>query len=233
MKSRVLTTCSALLLLFAATASRGDVLVELFTSQGCSSCPPADRVLGDLAGRDGVIALSFHVDYWDYLGWQDTFADPEHTARQQGYRDAWGERVVYTPQAVVQGRTSPSAVSKDAIERAVAAVNGHDGASVRIAEEDGMLKARLTPGGSPRPCTVWIARYSAREEVAVERGENAGRTLTYHNVVLGLDRIGEWDGTSPETVMLPQPAPGEGVALWLQDGPGGPVLAAEAWRPGV
>ena len=91
-----------------------------------------------------------------------------------------------------------------------------------------MLEARLAPGPDPRPGTVWIAKYRQSETVAVERGENAGRTLTYHNVVTSLDRIGAWDGERVETVMLPQPGPGEGVAIWLQDGPGGPVLAAAA-----
>ena len=213
----------------SAAAPRAEVLVELFTSQGCSSCPPADRILGELAEHDEVIALSFHVDYWDYLGWRDTFASPEHTARQRAYRDAFDASVIYTPQLVVDGRRSVPAIHRDAVLAAVEAARAPgDPEPIRIAGEAGMLEARLAPAGDPRPCTVWIAKYRQSEAIAVERGENAGRTLTYHNVVTSLDRIGEWDGERIETVMLPQPGPGEGVAIWLQDGPGGPVLAAAA-----
>ena len=210
-----------------AVLSRAEVLVELFTSQGCDACPRTDGVLANLVGRDGVLALSFHVDYWDYLGWRDTFASPEHTARQQSYRDAFDASVVYTPQVVVDGRASFPATEPEAIEEAIEAArsSGADDA-IRIESSRGMLEAHLAPANVARPCTVWVAKYERSATVHVERGENAGRTLTYHNVVRSLDRIGEWDGREPETVMLPQPEHGEGVAIWLQDGPGGPVLAA-------
>ena len=210
--------------------ARADVLVELFTSQGCSSCPPADALLGRIAERDGVIALAFHVDYWDYLGWRDTFAEPEHTARQVSYREAWDAAVIYTPQIVVDGRRSVPATDRDGILRAIgAAASDDDEQPIRIESDDGMLKARLDAADLARPCTVWVAKYDRSETVAVERGENAGRTLTYNNVVTSLDRIGDWDGQG-ETVMLPQPGPGEGVAIWLQEGPGGPVLAAASYE---
>lgn len=223
---------AAILAAGSATLPRADVLVELFTSQGCSSCPPADAVLAELAGRDDVVALAFHVDYWDYLGWRDTFAKAEHTARQIDYRDAWNDRVVYTPQAVIHGSQSVTAGSRSEMLQAIEAVDDHAaGAGIRIDNEDGMLKAQITPGEMVRPCTVWIAKYTLAETVAIERGENAGRELTYHNVVTSLDRIGDWDGTGSQTVMLPQPEAGEGVAVWLQDGPGGPILAAADYRP--
>lgn len=216
-------------LALTAAAPRADVLVELFTSQGCSSCPPADRILADIAGLDEVIALSFHVDYWDYLGWRDTFASPEHAERQRDYRDAFDASVIYTPQIVIEGRQSVPAIREDAIREAIETARvPEDEEPIRIEGGAGMLEANLAPVGQPRPCTVWIAKYRQSEAVVVERGENAGRTLTYRNVVTSLDRIGEWDGRRLETVMLPQPGPGEGVAIWLQEGPGGPVLAAVA-----
>ncbi|HUF57494.1 MAG TPA: DUF1223 domain-containing protein [Thermohalobaculum sp.] len=217
------------MLALPAVAARADVLVELFTSQGCSSCPPADRILADIARHDDVIALSFHVDYWDYLGWRDTFASPEHTRRQRDYRDAFDASVIYTPQIVIDGRRSVPATHEGAILEAIEAARvPEDEEPIRIEGATGMLEASLAPAAQPRPCTVWIAKYRVSETVAVERGENAGRTLSYHNVVTSLDRIGEWDGRNDETVMLPQPGPGEGVAIWLQEGPGGPVLAAAA-----
>lgn len=202
-------------------------MVELFTSQGCNACPPADRLLGKLADREDVVALSFHVDYWDYLGWRDTFASPMHTERQRRYREAWDERVIYTPQAVVQGQIVVPATDLKALETAIerAADFGTEH-TIHIDGREGMLEAVLSPMEMERPCTIWIAKYSVSETVAVGRGENAGKELTYHNVVTSLDRIGDWDGEDAETVVLPQPEKGEGVAVWLQMGPGGPVLAA-------
>ena len=212
-----------------AAAPRAEVLVELYTSQGCDACPPADRLMAEIGEREAVIALSFHVDYWDYLGWRDTFASSEYTARQQIYRDAFDAPMIYTPQVVIGGRTSVPATRRAAILDAIdAALEPETGGPIRIEGGDGMLEARLAAVDMPRPCTVWVAKYRKSATVAIERGENAGRTLDYHNVVTSLDRIGEWDGRAGETVMLPQPEPGEGVAIWLQDGPGGPVMAAAA-----
>ena len=208
-------------------AGDAPVVVELFTSQGCRACPPADATLGLLARRDDIIALSLHVDYWDYLGWRDTFAHPAFSERQFAYRDNWGESVVYTPQLIVHGRRDVRADDMQAITAAIANL-GDDEApiTVRIERRDGMLKCRIEPRAENVTGTVWIAKYLLRTSVEIPRGENAGRTITYYNVVISLDRIGAWSGTEPEEVTMPQPAPGEGVAVWIQEGRAGPILAA-------
>jgi hypothetical protein len=218
--------------LAAAPARAGDpVVVELFTSQGCSSCPPADEILADLAEREDVIALSLHVDYWDYLGWRDTFARREFTLRQYSYRDAWNERVVYTPQIVVQGAESVPAADEAAVGAAIGraqamAVPG----GLVLGEAGGML--RLGRSGSFGPeAVLWIATYDLASDVSIARGENAGRMFTYRNVVTGLERLGPV-AEVPEGHALPLPDPGEGVAVWVQEGPGGRILAAASRETG-
>ena len=229
MKKRFAAILSALTIGLAvpgAMAGENVVLIELFTSQGCPSCPPADRNLAELAKRDDVLALSLHVDYWDYLGWRDTFARHEHTERQLAYRDLMGKRVVYTPQMVVNGmqdvRGSHTARLKTAIAEAQ---SGRRAATITISGRTGMLKAMVRSDIQPEPCTVWIASFDLVRSVEVARGENAGRTLTYHNVVHRLIRIGNWDGTAQE-IALPQPGSGGGIAIWLQDDKTGQVLTA-------
>ena len=212
----------------ATADAAGDipVVVELFTSQGCSSCPPADKALHDLARRDDVIALSLHVKYWDYLGWRDTFGQRQFGQRQAAYRDAWGKRVVYTPQIVVHGAQDVRGTVA-AMERAIAeAQRSESPISVSIEYMDGMLKCRIVPGPERVVGTVWIAKYTLNAPVEITEGENAGRTINYTNVVKSLSRIGEWSGHEPEDVAMPQPEPGEGVAIWIQDGEAGPILAA-------
>jgi hypothetical protein len=220
---------AALLLSVAAgPASAGNdvVLVELFTSQGCASCPPADRTLARLAERDDVLALSLHVDYWDYLGWEDSFAQAEHTARQAEYRDKMGGRVLFTPQVIVDGLLSVAGYKQTAIENAIdkAARAGHP-ASITIGRADGMLNAEIRGQPDSGPSTIWVASYDCEETVDVDRGENAGRRFTYHNVVEKLMKVGPWHAPAPVTLPLPQPGPGEGVAVWLQDDRSGRILA--------
>ncbi len=210
-----------------AHADGNVVVVELYTSQGCSSCPPADEVLAQLTGRDDVIALSLHVDYWDYLGWRDTFAQRQFSQRQVAYRDAWRKNVVYTPQMVVQGRDDVMGSRSDALAAAIAAAQQVEPpVKVTIERQGGMLKCRIEPGPERVVGIVWIAKYTLSATVEIGRGENAGRTITYTNVVNSLNRIGSWAGIEPEEVAMPQPEPGEGVAIWIQAGEAGPILAA-------
>ncbi len=202
----------------AAHAADDVVMLELFTSQGCTSCPPADENLGKLANRDDVIALSMHVDYWDYLGWRDTFAKREHTQRQVAYRDAMGARVIYTPQMVVQGRFDVPGYRPDQIEEAIGtAYRLPRQANISIQRADGMLKAIVTSRGEMPECTIWVASYDRSATVEIGRGENAGRQITYYNVVDKLMRVGSRKSNAPQEVALPQPDPGTGVVIWLQD----------------
>lgn len=217
------------LLLGAPSAQAGDnvVMVELFTSQGCSSCPPADRNLAALAARDDVLALSLHVDYWDYLGWRDTFGSPEHTRRQYAYRESLGARVVYTPQVIVHGTLDVPGYHPDRINDAIAEIASTPGETdIAINGSDGMMAAQITKMDNPRPCTIWIASYSQSATVEIRRGENAGKAITYHNVVDKLLRVGSWRGSEGAKIDLPQPGPGQGVAVWLQDDATGRIVAA-------
>ncbi|MEM8791807.1 MAG: DUF1223 domain-containing protein [Pseudomonadota bacterium] len=204
------------------------VVVELFTSQGCYSCPPADEVLGKLAEHDDIIALSLHVDYWDYLGWRDTFAKKAFTRRQFEYRDSMGERVVYTPQMIVQGANPVTGSRAMSVRDAIAQVRSTDDlAKVEIVERNGGLKGLITPvnGGEGSSAVVYVAKYTRSETVQIARGENGGKTLTYHNVVGMLSPLKDWRGDIAE-YDLPNPGPGEGIALWVQGGKVGPILAA-------
>ncbi len=211
-----------------AQAEETPVVVELYTSQGCSSCPPADETLAALAGRDDVIALAMHVDYWDYLGWRDTFAQRAFTERQSGYRDAQRRNVLYTPQMIVQGSREISGLEPSRLREAIEHAGRADPpARLTLQREGGMLKCLIEPrAGVSGSGTVWIAKYTLRSSVRIDRGENAGTTATYVNVVNSLNRIGTWSGEEIEDVAMPQPGPGEGVAIWLQDGASGPILAA-------
>lgn len=211
-------------------AADGPVVVELFTSQGCSSCPPADAWLNELSARGDVIALSMHVDYWDYLGWRDTFASEETTARQFAYRDAHGGQTVWTPQVVVQGAGGSMAQGSAAFDAAISeALRSPNGIALSLEGQGGMLHcvAALAPGAEVPPgAMILVVTYEREARVRIERGENGGREITYRNVVRGLSRLGTWDGSLPLNMPVPQPGPGEGVAVILQSGPAGPILAA-------
>ncbi|QIE56410.1 DUF1223 domain-containing protein [Pikeienuella piscinae] len=216
----------------AAQATGHPVVVELFTSQGCSSCPPADEELGRIAARDDVIALSLHVDYWDYLGWRDLFGSPDHTTRQRAYAETMNERMIYTPQMVIQGREHAigSQVEKvrAAIERQLAAPAP---ARVSLRLEGNDILVEVTPGAPPpgesgkMKGELLMALFSDTERVEIKKGENRGRDMVYHNVVKGWSDLGGWDG-APLSLRAPRPTGVDGVAVLVQDGAGGPILGA-------
>ena len=179
----------------ASEAVGGPVVVELYTSQGCSSCPPADAFLGELAMWPGVIALAFHVDYWDYIGWKDPFAKPAYTERQKSYQRSFASRYIYTPQMVIDGRDhavgSRRAEVKDKIARARSRAKAIE---VRFEAADG---GRVVIPAGPAPAAgadVWLAVYDEEHETEVGRGENSGRTLKDYNVVRELQHLGYWTG---------------------------------------
>jgi len=209
-------------------AQAGDqpVVVEFYTSQGCSSCPPADELLGQLAQRDDVIALALHVDYWDYIGWKDSFGKAAHTKRQKGYAKAAGERTIYTPQLIVGGKDHvvgfrPMELA-DLIQKHRAAPDRVVMTVVRTGDRLS-IKAKVANGPVHR-MVVQLARFSPKETVAIERGENAGHTFTYHNVVRDWATVGEWDGMAP--LSLSVPAPDGPAAVIIQEAGYGPVVAA-------
>jgi hypothetical protein len=184
-------------------------VVELFTSQGCSSCPPADARLAELARRPDVIALTLPVDYWDYLGWKDTLAKPEFTARQRAYAHRRGDRAVFTPQMVVNGAVSCVGSDEAAIGRAMERATA-DGpvlpVSVRAAREGESVRIEIE-GAGETPSGVWLLPILRSREVTIGRGENRGRSATYVNVVRAVLRVGEWSG-GPMSLTAPLP-PGE------------------------
>ncbi len=223
---------AALALAIVGGASRAEapapVVVELFTSQGCSSCPPADALLAELAARPDVIALGLHVDYWDYIGWRDAFADPAHTRRQKAYAHAAGDRMIYTPQMIVAGserlvghdrRSIARAIERHADAPVVAVLAlGRSGERVRVRGE-----ARRWPGGE---ADLILVTYHPGRTVSVLSGENAGHMLEYANVVTALRRIGTWDGAAPLDVTAEAPAEGPVAVLLQRPGPGAVLAAA-------
>ncbi|WP_246657531.1 DUF1223 domain-containing protein [Cohaesibacter sp. CAU 1516] len=183
-------------------AATGDspIVVELFTSQGCSSCPPADKLLGELSANPNVIALTQAVDYWDYLGWKDENARKAHTVRQQNYARVRGDRRIYTPQMVINGRTHVVGSRRGEVERGLA--RGAKALSVNIKTETSRDALKISVAGSNsvdkrvRNSTLYLVPFKKSVSVAIKRGENRGRTVTYHNVVSGMRPIGMWHGDS-------------------------------------
>ena len=217
----------------AATSPAGaKTVVELFTSQGCSSCPPADAYLGELAARDEVIALSFHVDYWNYIGWRDPFSSAEATARQRDYKRTLGRRYVYTPQMVVDGRAETVGSDRGRVEQLIEAARGRTGLAVELAHRDGdAVRVRIPeePGYDGPPAILWMALYDRRHTTSIGAGENIGVTLTNSNVVRRFENVGAWRG---ERVALDLPLTGaegrDGCAVIVQAGRGGEILGAAA-----
>jgi hypothetical protein len=217
---------------FAAEA-KSPVVVELFTSQGCNSCPPADAYLATLKGRDNVLALSYHVNYWDYLGWRDTFASEVTTSRQRDYARTMGERTIYTPQVVIGGRYHEVGSRHGAIDRAIrkAALEQKESLDVRLREATaGKLQISVAAGQIyNRRIVVWLVLFDPYHEVEIQRGENSGRMLGYHNVVRDVREIGEWYGKALEVMLdiAPLRTVGESVAVIVQEGDSGHVLGAQ------
>jgi hypothetical protein len=194
--SGVLGLCVAAVLAKPACAEPRAV-VELFTSQGCSSCPPADKILGDLAKDPSLIALSLPIDYWDYLGWKDTLADSRFSARQKAYSQVRGDRDVYTPQVVVNGSLHVLGSDKAAIENAVHVTRSSSGVMnvpVTVSKSGSELKVSVAEHGNGEHGEVWICAVSRAVPITINRGENRGKQITYHNVVRNMLKVGDWTG---------------------------------------
>ena len=208
---------------FPALAADRDhpAVIELYQSQGCSSCPPADLAVNGIADRPDVLALSFAVTYWDQLGWKDIFGDPAFTKRQWHYARAGGRQNVATPQVIVNGRGAIVGNNRPDIEAAI--VRFDRGVSGPSIASDGKS---IEVGAGKGPATLWLVRYDPRTiQVAIRAGENGGRTIPHRNIVRQLAAIGEWRG-QPLRVALPSARAGLSSAVLLQAGKGGPIVAS-------
>jgi hypothetical protein len=233
-----------LALLFALAAGLGPtsaeeappIVVELFTSQGCSSCPPADALLGELSKRGDVLALGFHVDYWDYIGWKDPYASKVATKRQRLYAETFKLSFVYTPQMVVDGLSENVGSDRSAIEAAVEKAKARATPRPSLVLErraDGGLLVHIGAAEAKRPATVWLACFDRQRSTAVPRGENAGSTLTNYHIVRHFESLGTWKGQmvdfslGPDVVSEYAGRPDQDMAVLVQTEGVGPILAAE------
>jgi hypothetical protein len=182
-----------------ASAQNNPIVIELYTSQGCSSCPPADALLHDLAKRGDVIALALHVDYWDYIGWKDEFADPAFTKRQKAYARAAGHRTVYTPQMIIGGLDHVIGNRPMEVADAIQAHKGQQtGVSVQAQRSGSTLTIQAsTTQPSTEKLLVQLVRFTPKQTVAITRGENAGKTLSYANVVSSWQILDTWNARRP------------------------------------
>jgi len=213
-------------------------VVELFTSQGCSSCPPADKIIGELAKDPSVIALSMPIDYWDYLGWKDTLADARFSARQKAYSQMRGDRDVYTPQVIVNGSAQLIGSDRAGIEGAIGDTRKTDDVmSVPVSMSLAGKQINISVAASSKtPAAghgeVWICSISKSVPISIGRGENSGRQVTYYNVVRNLLKVGDWNGSSGNWTVPLENIFREGVdaaVVYVQDGSRdkpGPMLGA-------
>lgn len=222
-----------------SAAAAEPIVVELYTSQGCNSCPPADAKLGELDADANIIGLSFHVDYWDYIGWKDPFARPEHGVRQSAYAKRFGARHVYTPQMIIQGVThavgSREADLRHAMEIAFKTPRMPISATM---DDSGRLVVHVPKARghvSAQFARVIVVGYDDFHETPIKRGENAGKTLGYYNVVRSMDEIGVWEGDAVTlTAMMPDAAnAGGGCVVLVQSEADGRILGAAQIDTGV
>lgn len=228
-------TLAAATLIFALPSAhaaefgkRPKAVVELFTSQGCNSCPPADEYLSQLALEGEVVALSYHVDYWDYLGWRDTLANPENTERQQAYNRAFGNRSVYTPQAVINGRQQVNGAKRGKVDGAVSRMaDTPEGMLVDVNvsyDGDTVVIETGEAEGWEGDAQVVVVYFDPATEVEIERGKNTGRSFTYVNAVNGFHTAGKWHGKATR-VELP-------MSEVARKGTGGCAVLVQAMQPG-
>ena len=204
MVSRLKATLAALAFaafLQPALAEPPRAVVELFTSQGCSSCPPADELLVEFSRQPDIVALSLPVNYWDYLGWKDTLAHVAFTERQKAYAHSRSDRQVFTPQMIVNGKKSSIGSDRAQVEKAIQyTTKGRKALPVNVVineqNDTVTITVEETPDTTQREAEIWILPVLRSQTVPIERGENKGKTITYANVVRGLNRVGEWRGGS-------------------------------------
>jgi hypothetical protein len=218
----------------AAADDRMPVVVELFTSQGCSSCPPSDAFLGELAKRNDIIALAFHVDYWDYIGWVDPFAKPGFTERQRNYARSLKQRYVYTPEMVVDGMGHDSGINRDTISALIAQARAQAGQRVTVAIADrgpAGVAVSVPAFATSEQLDVWLVAFDPQHKTQVTRGENRGRELIDYNVVRSLALLTKWDGKAAQWTVSPdQLGDCDGVAILVQRADLGIMVGAAQLR---
>jgi hypothetical protein len=209
-------------------------VLELFTSQGCSSCPPADALLEELSRDPQIIALAYHVDYWDYIGWPDTFGNKEHSDRQRDYATAWGSSRIFTPQLIVNGSQGVVASRREEVGGAVQAAMLD--LEVSLEPKGDKLKISIPGNADLEEAVIWIASFRDRADVAIGRGENEGRTIAYTQIVVSRQILGMWDPIAGAKLKLPlsevMAEEANGVAVIVQqekDGLPGPILGAASF----
>ncbi len=220
----------------ARAAGEGPWSIELFTSQGCNSCPPADAFLGRLAKRPNIVALSFHVDYWDYIGWKDPFASRETTERQRGYARTLKQRYVYTPEMVIDGIGHDTGREPGPIEALLAKAQrlSPKRATPELARTiGGPLTIKLAAFALERsPADVTLAIYDRRSNTPIASGENQGRALENFNVVRQLELVSRWDGSPASwTIAAHRIQPAQGVAVLVQGADHGPMIGCNKLEP--
>jgi hypothetical protein len=214
---------------------RPKAVVELFTSQGCAQCPPADAMLTSLAEHDDVVALAYHVDYWDYAGWEDTFGSEENSDRQRAYAESWGSSRIFTPQMVVNGTKGVVGSKRHEVHGAL------DHAALPLtftmARDKDMLKINLPANPRLDNAVVWLVTYKDRADIAIGKGENAGKSMVYTQVVTGRRALGMWESTTGASIKLPLSeildGGNTGLAILVQEDHGGlpgPILGAAAFE---
>jgi hypothetical protein len=211
------------------------IVVELFTSEGCSSCPPANEYQRELAGRRNLLPLSFHVDYWDYIGWKDRFADPAFTMRQRAYAAAQGKSITYTPQMIVAGAIDVVGSDRKAVEGALKKADRRNAmyALALAKDESGRIRLNLPPAPLSVPASLWLVTYAYEGGSDIAAGENRGRHMITTNVVRTLRKIGTWNGAPGEQMLeLTEEeiaAKPDACAIIANEAEFGPVVAAAAW----
>lgn len=218
-------------LAMADDQGQGSVVVELYTSQGCSSCPPADEILAGLADRGDVIALALHVDYWDYIGWKDVFGSPQFTERQRAYARAAGARTIYTPQMIVDGMEHLVGARPAELTALIKRYEAMpEQAVLDVARKGGTLAiSARTIGRLPRGAVVQLVRYKPEETVEIRSGENAGREISYRNIVTEWHSLGTWDGSAPLSMDV-SVSDSQPIVVILQEPGPGRIIAARALK---
>lgn len=199
-------------------------VVELFTSQGCSSCPKADAMFSELGKRQDLITLAYHVDYWDYIGWPDTFGDAANSERQRAYADSWGSSRIYTPQLVVNGRKGVVGSRDAEVAGAIKEASLQLPVSLNVGGQKLEVSVAAQAGGGE--ATIWLITFKDHAQVEIERGENAGKTVDYTQIVTGKQMLGMWDAASGTSLKLP-------LAELTADGSNGAVILVQSDKNGL